>query len=224
MPKYEKIELLIPESLLHKLQDLEPNGMQITVRSVGPMSAGEQRLPVELVEELRSSITFAGRAAIQLRLASINAVRNQRKRSTAKEMIARGASARAVSDVAGVSTGSARYLGATTTTSVVVEDREDILWAGLAAIRQSNAISQNTIAKRMEFSQIHISNCERRLSSPNQGDVEKYIEILAVLLGVRANPLRRRALLAGAAIIDRGVNHGPTQLQEAGGSDPAADT
>lgn len=222
MPKYEKIEPMIPESLLQKLQDLEPNGMQITVKAMGPLSAGEQRLPADLVDQLRAAIPWAGRAALQLRLASTNAEVNRRKRSTAKEMIDRGASPRAVADATGVSPGSARYLGATTTAAVTVEDREDALWAGLAAIRQSKAISQTTIAQRMGFSQIHISTCERRLSSPDAGDVEKYVEILAVLLGVRANRLRRRALLAGAAIIDRGVPHGPADdIQEDGESGSA---
>jgi len=218
MPKYTYLEDKVPQVLLERLQAEQPAGMSFCLNAQGLLSKGEQMLSADLVEQLRAAYPFAGAASVQVRVRSTNTAVREAKRGKAQAMAARGWPAQAVADAAGVSPSQARLLGAQPVT-VEVQDSPRLLWAGLAAIRQANRISQATIAARLGASPMHISNCEGRLaSSGDPQDVEQYVEVLAALLGLRSTRLRKRALLAGAAITDCGVPDGTaSQLQEDAG-------
>lgn len=222
MAKYSYIEDLIPHSLVEKLQAELPAGLSWTIYATGPLSRGEQQLPLELVEAVRAAFPFAGRSSVQVRLHSTGSVAREARRGKAGGLAKRWPP-QVVADAAGVSPAQARLLGAKPI-EVHVQDDPRLLWAGLAAIRQAAKISQATIAGRIGASPMHISNCEGRLASTGDpGDVEQYVEVLAALLGLRSNRLRKRALLAGAAILDYGVPNGPAaETPDPGEPEPSA--
>lgn len=206
-PRYVTIEGLVPQRVLEKLQQQWPNGKSFTAKAAGPLSVGEQELPAEVCTELRSSMDFGGRPSRLVRLASAEAAVASSVRSTASRLAKRGHSARSVADATGLSEAMARHLGANKGQPMTTQS-ESQLWVGLAAIRQYHAIPQALMAERMGCSQVRLSQLERRQSSPEAQDVDRYLEALAVTLRVSPTRLRRRAIEAGAAVLDTGVSDG----------------
>lgn len=214
--RYVDIEPLIPENVLKRLQAFWPRGKNFTVKRTGPLSVGEQELPADLVADLRQSIELDNRPSLIVRLSSLNAKANGDKRSVAERLAKLGHPPHAVAIAANVSESTARTMGATERSSDMV-DNAGTLIVGLAAVRQYHGIPQALLAEDLGFSQIRLSQAERRQSMPEPGDVKRYVDALAVRLRMSPNRLRRRALETGAAILDTGVPDGTVDLQEAGG-------
>jgi len=207
-PRYTPIEPLIAERVLRRLQAHWPNGKTLTVRKAGALTTDEQDLPDGLCDELRAALDFGGRASLYVRLSSSEAVVAKQTAATVKRLAERGHSPRAIADATGASEATARAAGAVGKRAPA-EPNEAALWVGLAAVRQYHAVQQSLLAGRLGWSQVRLSQLERRQSSPDAQDVGRYLEALAVVLRVSPTRLRRRAIEAGAAVIDTGVPDGP---------------
>jgi transcriptional regulator with XRE-family HTH domain len=209
MPRYKKDFELLPAGLIERLRAALQEGCEVTFRRSGAYTQTEQRLPVELRDEVRQSLPWGERASMQVYVKPGSVEPRNEARDRAAKLLRKGHGIKAVADAAGLDESSVRRVAKREGVrvelgrgAVTVTDDMRILVAGLDAVRDHAGYSYAVLEEATDLDSSVLSRLLNGHRHPDPETVQIVLEAIARKLRCTEHRLRQRAFLAGAAVMD----------------------